>query len=217
MLIRCFIIVVFSFIFTSSPGIYAEDDVVNAASGSLPIVVLGDSLSAGFGISQNESWVSLLQNRLSSKQYPYNVINASVSGETSSGGLSRLNRILAIHSPAIVILELGANDGLRGLPIQQMENNLSFIVEQSLKAKSKVLLVGMQIPPNYGPDYTNKFHMAYQNIAKKFNISLAPFLLDGVATNNNLMQSDGLHPRAEAQHRLLDNIWLYLEQLLTDR
>ncbi len=182
---------------------------------SAVILVLGDSLSAAYGISQDESWVGLLQKRLTQKHYSYKVVNASITGETTSGGLSRLDHALATHIPDIVILELGANDGLRGLPITQMQHNLSAIIVRIKKANARVLLVGMQIPTNYGFNYTQKFHNSYKSLAKDYKLELVPFLLEGVATKRALLQSDGLHPRAEAQPVLLDNVWPYLKKLIT--
>jgi acyl-CoA thioesterase-1 len=182
---------------------------------SAVILVLGDSLSAAYGISQNESWVDLLQKRLAQKHYSYKVVNASITGETTSGGLSRLDHALATHIPDIVILELGANDGLRGLPITQMQHNLSAIIIRIEKANARVLLVGMQIPTNYGFNYTQKFRDSYKILAENYKLELVPFLLEGVATKRALLQSDGLHPRAEAQPVLLDNVWPYLKRLIT--
>jgi acyl-CoA thioesterase I len=178
------------------------------------IVVFGDSLSAGYGIPQNESWVSLLQARLSQQKLAYTVINASISGETTSGGLARFNEMLTAHKPSIVILELGANDGLRGLPVSELRNNLNNMILQAKAAKTKLLLVGMKIPPNYGQKYSRDFSASYAILAKQHKIKLVPFLLDGVAGKPSLIQDDGLHPLAVAQPALLNNVWAQLKSLL---
>ena len=174
---------------------------------------MGDSLSAGFGIDQSRGWVNLLAKRLETAAYPHRIFNASISGETSQGGLNRLPNALK-QKPSIVVIELGANDGLRGLSLEQLRNNLEKMIILSQQAGAKILLIGMQMPPNYGPAYTNGFHHLYLELAKKYNVSLAPFLLDNVATHRELMQGDNLHPTAEAQPALLDNVWSYLLPLL---
>ncbi len=175
------------------------------------ILVLGDSLSAGYGIPVEKGWVSLLQRRLVERGFPYRVVNASISGDTTSGGLSRLPAALELHRPAIVVLELGANDGLRGQPPMAMSRNLSRMIERSQQAGARVLLAEMRIPPNYGPLYAQKFQATFGELAQHYTIPLIPFLLDGVAGNPALIQDDGLHPRAEAQPRILDNVWAVLE------
>jgi len=174
------------------------------------ILVLGDSLSAAYGIPRERGWVSLLQQRLPNG----NVINAGISGDTTDGGLARLPNLLEKHQPDIVILELGANDGLRGFQIQRIRDNLRQLVQLSQRANSKVLLIGSKIPPNYGLRYTSDFYESYTALAHEFKLPLVPFLLDGVATNPELMQDDGLHPRAEGQQRILDNVWKYLQPML---
>ncbi len=178
------------------------------------ILVLGDSLSAGYGIPVEKGWVSLLQRRLVERGFPYRVVNASISGDTTSGGLSRLPAALELHRPAIVVLELGANDGLRGQPPMAMSRNLSRMIERSQQAGARVLLAEMRIPPNYGPLYAQKFQATFGELAQHYAIPLIPFLLDGVAGNPALIQDDGLHPRAEAQPRILDNVWAVLEPAL---
>lgn len=196
--------------------------VVLALLGSLPIyataaptiVVLGDSLSAAYGIRVEEGWVSLMQKRLTSQGYGYRVVNASVSGETTAGGLARLPRALELHRPAVVILELGGNDGLRGLPIEQVRTNLDSMIRQSRAAGARVLLTGMRVPPNYGPAYTEKFHALYTDLARQYRLSLVPFLMEDVALDKTLMQADGLHPNERAQPVLLDEIWPLLQPLL---
>ncbi|MGB5063232.1 MAG: arylesterase [Candidatus Competibacter sp.] len=182
-----------------------------ARAESSVILVLGDSLSAGYGIPVEKGWVSLLQRRLVERGFPYRVVNASISGDTTSGGLSRLPAALELHHPAIVVLELGANDGLRGQPPMAMSRNLSRMIERSQQAGARVLLAEMRIPPNYGPLYAQKFQATFGELAQHYAIPLIPFLLDGVAGNPALIQDDGLHPRAEAQSRILDNVWAVLE------
>jgi acyl-CoA thioesterase-1 len=182
------------------------------------IVVFGDSLSAAYGIAQHEGWVSLLQQRL--KQNPNKiislskVINASISGETTSGGLSRFADMLKAQQPHIVIIELGANDGLRGLSPIDMRNNLEAMMQLALNSKAKVLLLGMKIPPNYGLKYSQQFSENYTNLAKKYQVPLVPFFLEGVAGNPTLIQADGLHPTAAVQPTLLENVWPTLEIML---
>ena len=183
---------------------------------SQTIVVFGDSLSAGYGIQPNEGWVSLLQARLSQQKLPYQVVNVSISGETTSGGLARFSEMLATHKPSIIILELGANDGLRGLPVNEMRSNLNNMILQAKAAKTKLLLVGMKIPPNYGQKYSRDFSASYAILAKQHKIKLVPFLLDGVAGKPSLIQDDGLHPIATAQLKLLDNVWPKLEKLFNE-
>ncbi|MEZ0232379.1 MAG: arylesterase [Methylophilaceae bacterium] len=178
------------------------------------ILVFGDSLSAAYGIPREQGWVSLLQERLKTQGYPYHVVNASISGETTSGGLSRINAALKEHQPAIVLIELGANDGLRGLSIDALQNNLSKIIETSKKSKAQVILVGMRIPPNYGIRYAKEFSAAYTNLAKQYQLPLIPFLLDGIAGKPELTIEDGLHPNVTAQPQLLDNVWKTLMPVL---
>ena len=178
------------------------------------IVVLGDSLSAAYGIRVEEGWVSLMQKRLTLQGYGYRVVNASVSGETTAGGLARLPRALQLHRPAIVILELGGNDGLRGLPLEQVRTNLDSMIRQSRAAGARVLLTGMRVPPNYGPAYTEKFHALYTDLARRYRLSLVPFLMEDVALDKTLLQADGLHPNERGQPVLLDEIWPLLQPLL---
>ena len=178
------------------------------------ILVFGDSLSAAYGMPAEQGWVSLLQRRLVERGYPQRIVNASISGETTSGGLSRLPAALQQHRPALIILELGANDGLLGQPPMILAHHLAQMIELSQQAGAKVLLAEMRIPPNYGPLYTQKFQAAFGELAEKYAISLIPFLLNGVAGNPALTQDDGLHPRAEAQARILENVWPTLEAVL---
>lgn len=178
------------------------------------ILVVGDSLSAGYGIEVSHGWVSLLQRRLQEAGFPHHVVNASISGDTTRGGLSRLPAALERHDPAMVILELGGNDGLRALPLQEIRANLAGMIELSQQAGAQVILVEMRIPPNYGPTYTEKFQALFGELARRYDIPMVPFLLRGVADKAALMQGDGIHPRAEAQSRILDNVWPMLEPLL---
>jgi len=186
------------------------------ASGST-ILVFGDSLSAAYGVRPEQGWVTLLTQRLQTQGYGYQVINASVSGETSSGGLERLPRALSLHAPDILILELGANDGLRGLPVNAMHDNLAEMVRLAQAAGARVLLVAIRIPPNYGPRYTDEFGRAYGEIAQKYHLPLVPFLLEKVALDAALMQEDGLHPNAAAQPIILDTVWPHLKPLLKNK
>ena len=185
---------------------------VYAASNS--ILIYGDSLSAAYGIPQQLGWVSLLQQRLEDQHFPYKVINASVSGETSSGGLSRLNATLDEHQPNIVILELGANDGLRGLPLSVMKDNLAQMIEQSKRSGAKVLLIGMKIPPNYGPKYSQSFKKKYQQLSQELKVPRVPFMLQGMENRPELIQDDGLHPNVQGQPIILENIWPQLKLIL---
>ena len=178
------------------------------------LLVLGDSVSAGYGIPIERGWVSLLQRRLAERGYPQRVVTASISGDATSGGLSRVPAALQRERPAIVILELGANDGLRGQSPATISENLARLIELSQKAGARVLLAEMRIPPNYGPSYTQKFQAMFGDLAQRYSIALIPFLLDGVAGDPTLTQDDGIHPRAEAQQRILDNVWPTLEQAL---
>ncbi|WP_020209071.1 arylesterase [Gilvimarinus chinensis] len=179
-----------------------------------PILVMGDSLSAGYGIDLNSGWVQLLQEKLESHKFSHAVINASVSGETTTGGAARLDKLLKTHKPSIVILELGGNDGLRGQPVNITRDNLSAMIDASLNANAQVLLLGMQIPPNYGARYTQMFSDIYPELAQEYQVTLVPFMLDGVALNRELMRNDSIHPTEEAQPMILDNVWPYLEPLL---
>ena len=187
----------------------------SSASANEPtLLVLGDSLSAAFGIDEKQGWVSLLQTRINQENRAYKVINASISGETSAGGVSRLPGLLKTYQPDIVILALGANDGLRGLSLNEMRSNLASMINQAKSDGAKVLLVGMQLPPNYGPAYIRLFHDTFLSLAEEEHIPLVPFLLEGVGGKRELFQPDGLHPIAQAQARILDNVWHQLEKLL---
>ncbi len=188
-----------------------------SATTSAPVIlVLGDSLSAAHGIDQRQGWVSLLQLRLQGDRFPHRVVNISISGETTAGGLSRLGPALARHRPAIVIIELGANDGLRGLPLAQMRGNLQAMIDRAKDRGARVLLIGMRLPPNYGPRYTRGFQDIYLALAKANATALVPFLLQGVSERREWMQADNLHPSAEAQPALLENVWPALLPLLKE-
>ena len=177
------------------------------------VLVMGDSLSAGYGIDIEKSWVSLLEKELTKKN-DVQIINASVSGETSSGGNNRLGALLNEHKPDIVILELGGNDALRGQPLKLLEKNLQAMIDSSKKNNAEVLLTGMQIPPNYGARYSNQFKELYPKLAEKNNIALVPFLLEGIGGKPELMQRDGIHPTAEAQPIIVNNVKPALEKML---
>jgi acyl-CoA thioesterase-1 len=181
---------------------------------SQTILVFGDSLSAAYGIPREAGWTSLLEKKLAQEKPGWRLVNASVSGETTSSGLRRIGPTLAQHKPAIVILELGANDGLRGLPVTEMQRNLAAIIQTCQKTHARVLLVGMKVPPNYGISYAKDFSATFPALAGKFKTRLVPFLLEGVAGEPTLTQADGLHPLAQAQPRLLQNVWPALRPLL---
>ncbi|MBU1665113.1 MAG: arylesterase [Gammaproteobacteria bacterium] len=185
-----------------------------ASSGASPtILVFGDSLSAAYGIPRESGWVSLLQRQLPQ----HRVVNASVSGETTAGGLTRLPNILAAHRPHLTIIELGANDGLRGLPLQYTARNLEAMIDLAKKQGSEVLLVGMRLPPNYGPAYMLRFERLFTRVAKAKNVRLVPFLLEGMAEQRDRFLADGLHPDAGAQPLLVDNIWRELKPMLKEK
>ncbi len=180
------------------------------------LLVFGDSLSAGYRMDEEEGWVALLATRLAGEGVNVRVVNASVSGETTDGGLARLPAALDTHKPAIVILELGGNDGLRGLPVANIKQNLMQMVALSQAAGARVILAGIQIPPNYGPRYTGPFTSQYQEIAEDMQLPLNPFLIDGIPQQPELMQDDGIHPRAEAQGLVLENVWPVLAPVLKE-
>jgi acyl-CoA thioesterase-1 len=179
-----------------------------------PVLVLGDSLSAAYRIAPDAGWVHLLEQRLQQSPAPRPVVNASISGETTAGALARLPPLLAEHKPALVVVELGANDGLRGLPLPEIRDNLKRIVTASRAAGAAVVLVGIELPINYGPQYRDGLRSLYRDMAQEFNLPLVPFLLDGVALDPELMQDDGLHPRAEGEAKVFANVWPVLEPAL---
>ena len=186
----------------------------DAAAADRTILVFGDSLSAAYGLRPEQGWVALLDKRLRSQGYGFTVVNASVGGETTSGGLQRLPRALELNKPQILILELGSNDALRGLPLGNAKDNLSKMVELGEKAGAKVLLVGMRIPPNYGPKYTADFVKMYADLSARHHVPLVPFLLESVALDGSRMQEDGLHPNALGEPAVLDTLWPQLVPLL---
>jgi acyl-CoA thioesterase-1 len=185
-----------------------------ASAGSPVLLVLGDSLSAAYNIGQDRGWVSLMQRRLARDGYPHRVVNASISGETSGGGLARLPRLLEEHRPAVVVIELGANDGLRALSAKVLGDNLRAMITASRAAGARVLLLGIRLPPNYGAAFNARFEKVYAEVAAEAGVALEPFFLRGIAERRELMLPDGLHPAAEAQPMLLDNVWPTLAPLL---
>jgi acyl-CoA thioesterase I len=187
---------------------------VPATASAGTILVFGDSLSAGYGLAQDHSWVALLEKRLRDDGFSYKVANASISGETTAGGANRITGALQAHQPDIVVIELGANDGLRGQSVDSMKRNLESIIDASRRAKAEVLLVGMRLPPNYGPAYTEKFRQAYNELARSKKTAFVPFLFEGFADDLRYFQSDRVHPTAEAQALMLDTIWKGLKALL---
>ncbi|MFL9673171.1 arylesterase [Pseudomonas marginalis] len=184
----------------------------NAAAGT--VLIVGDSISAGFGLDTSKGWVALLQQRLKKEGFDDKVVNASISGDTSAGGLARLPAALAEHKPDVVVIELGGNDGLRGQPPAQLQQNLASMIEQSQASGAKVLLLGMQIPPNYGKRYVDAFAKVFNDVATAKKVPLVPFFLEGIGGNPALMQADGLHPAVGAQGKLLENVWPTLKPLL---
>ena len=187
------------------------------AAGTPVILVVGDSLSAEYGLKRGSGWVALLEARLAQQKISARVVNARISGDTTSGGRTRLAALLAQHKPTHVILELGGNDALRGLPIAATQDNLAAMTQAAQKAGARVLLVGMQVPPNYGSDYANRFSGVFAKVARQYKAGLVPFLLQGVADAADpraLFQSDGIHPKEVAQARMLDNVWPELKKLL---
>ena len=177
-------------------------------------MVLGDSISAGYGIPVERGWVALLQEQLSSKGYSYDVVNASISGDTTHGAEARLNKLLDTRLPDIAVVELGGNDGLRGLMPDEIEKNLDTIITNLKDRGVRILLIPMELPPNYGPVYTSRFREMYQRLGKEQGIKVGKFILDGIGDRPELMQSDGIHPIAEAQEKMLDNIWPALQPML---
>ena len=181
------------------------------------IVVVGDSLSSGYGIAAGQSWVAMLEDRLQAEGYGYQVVNASIAGDTSAGGLARLPRLLALHDPALVVIELGGNDGLRGQPVAALRGNLTKMIELSRDSGADVVLAGMQIPPNYGTKYTHALAAVYPELAQAYDAALIEFLLADVALHRELMQPDGIHPNAAGQKVVFANVWRVLGPLLTPR
>lgn len=201
----------------SSSGVFAQGATQTAAGKPAVILVVGDSLSAEYGLARGTGWVALLEKQLAQEKINAKVINASVSGETTSGGRSRMAALLQQHQPSQVVIELGGNDALRGLPLQNTQDNLSFMAQSAQKAGAKVLLVGMQVPPNYGTDYANRFAAVFEGVAKANKTAVVPFFLKGVADGadpTRLFQADRIHPKAEAHPQMLANVWPELKKLL---
>ena len=205
--IRLFIVSFFAIFLLAVSG-------CEAANNSQTILIIGDSLSASYGIDEEQSWVVLLQDRLNDEGYGYRVINASISGDTTGGGLRRLPRALEQHEPGVVVIELGGNDGLRGTPIHVIRSNLGSMIELAQETGARVILAGMEMPPNYGAAYTGDFSRMYPELAEDYGVSLIGFFMKNVALDPDLMQPDRIHPNAEGQSILLDNVWPVLESLL---
>lgn len=186
----------------------------HSASKTSPVLVLGDSLSAEYGLPRGTGWVALLEARLKEKKIDTTIVNASISGDTTSSGRSRLPALLSQHRPAVVIIELGGNDGLRGLPLAATEANFRAMVGAAQQSGAKVLLTGMRMPPNYGREYTEQFFSIYPRVAKDSNAALVPFLLEGIAEKQQLFQADRIHPMAEAHPTILENVWPHLKPLV---
>ena len=187
-----------------------------AAEEHYTLLIFGDSLSAAYGIEEEQGWVTLLGNKISAEERPFRVINGSVSGETSTGGLARLPAMLNSYSPDVVVLELGGNDGLRGLPLELLKQNLAKMIDLAEQSGARVILTGIQIPPNYGPRYTVPFAELYAELAAEKALDLVPFLIEGIPQQAELMQNDGIHPKAEAQFMVVDNVWPTLERVLSE-
>jgi acyl-CoA thioesterase-1 len=187
---------------------------LGAAAAEKSILIFGDSLSAAYGITQSRSWVALLEERLKRERIDYSVANASISGDTSAGGRARIDAALARHRPTVVIVALGANDGLRGLPVAQMNANLAAIIERAQKSGARVLLIGMQMPPNYGPEYTAGVQKAVADLARRYKVALVPFMLEGFAEKREFFLPDRLHPNEQAQPLILEQVWPKLKPLL---
>lgn len=186
---------------------------VAVADGPRTILVVGDSLSAAFGLEARSGWVALLDQRLRESGFDYKVINASISGDTTASGLARLPALLSAHKPAVVIIELGGNDGLRGLSLDQLRHNLAAMTARTKASGARVLLVGIELPPNYGARYTERFRRVYQDTARAQQVALVPSILAGIGADRQLMQADGIHPTADAQGRMLNNVWPHLQLL----
>lgn len=199
---------------TAEPIEVAEPAQAAGQADAPVLLVLGDSLSAAYGLPLDQGWVNLLQARIDERVLPYRVVNAAISGDTIAGGLSRLPALLADHQPEIVLIELGANDGLRGFPPSKIEDDLVTLVEQAQAVDAQVVLIGLRLPPNYGPAYTERFQRLFANAAERTGVALVPRLLAGVADDLALMQADGLHPTAEAQPMILETVWPVLAPLL---
>ena len=184
---------------------------IPAAHSAPPVIlVFGDSLSAEYGLKRGSGWVSLMQDRLKQKGFPHRIVNASISGETTAGGAARLGAVLKKHRPELVVLELGGNDGLRGLPIAQTRANLKSMATMATQSGAKTLIVGIQIPPNYGPDYARQFGQLFESVGQELRLPVVPFLLEGIADNPNMFQADEIHPNEQAQPTMLNHVWTAL-------
>ncbi|GGD47094.1 arylesterase [Pseudoxanthomonas indica] len=204
-------------LFTAAVPVFAQAPAKASTSPSAAtrtVLVMGDSLSAAYGLSTAQGWVALTADRVNKTQPGWRVVNASISGETTAGGASRIAAELQRHKPAVVVIELGANDGLRGLSLTQTRANLDKMIRAAQQAKAKVLLIGMRIPPNYGPDYTRGFEANYSDLARQYKVALLPFLLEPIARDRANFQDDNLHPIASAQPKLRDHVWTALAPLL---
>jgi acyl-CoA thioesterase-1 len=199
---------------TSSSIAYSSTGTAISPTEATTIMIYGDSLSAGYGLPQKTGWVTLLKKQLKTQQSVYQVINASISGETTLGGLNRIEQVLKRYHPNIVIVELGVNDGLRGLPIKSIHDNLEAIVKACKQSKASILLVGMRLPPNYGVTYIQKFSSIYQQIAKRHELRLVPFLLAGFGDKPEYFQEDNMHPNENAQEKILTNVWKVLHKMI---
>jgi acyl-CoA thioesterase-1 len=202
------------FLASALPVLAQAGTAADKVTASATVLILGDSISAAYGMSLEEGWVALLAAQLAQEQLPYEVVNASISGETSAGAAARLPSLLERHRPRVVVVELGGNDGLRGYPVKRLRENLRSMAELSQQANATVLFLGMQIPPNYGSRYTSAFRDSFALVAEQTNSALAPFMLEGIAGVPTLMQADGIHPTPQAQQQLLTNVWPYLRPLL---
>jgi len=189
----------------------------SAAAAAPVVLILGDSVSAGYGLPAEAGWATLLQQRLAAEHYPHRVVNASISGDTTAGGKARLDALLARNHPAVTVIELGGNDGLRGGSLDAMRANLDAMTVAAQKSGSRVLIVGLRLPPNYGSVYVHRFETTYGDIARERKAALVPFLFDGFAEDNAMFQTDRIHPVVAAQSRLLDNVWPHLKPLLGEQ
>ncbi len=204
----------------NAPAFGAASSIAKKSGGAnerAVILVLGDSLSAEYGLQRGQGWVQLLANRLQQSGANYTVVNASISGDTTSGGRSRLPALLKQHRPSIVIIELGGNDGLRGLPVARMQDNLEAMVRASQAAGARVVVAGIRMPPNYGREYSERFYGAFSSIARQYNTALVPFLLEGFSDSSDFFQADRIHPSAQAQSRILQTVWPVLEPMVVAR
>ncbi|UCC13276.1 MAG: arylesterase [Gammaproteobacteria bacterium] len=196
--------------------VFVLNPLIVSAEDRPALLILGDSLSAGYGLARNEAWAALLQRRLQEEGYPHRVINAGISGDTTRGGLARLPRALSIHQPQIVVIELGGNDGLRAIPAEEIRDNLTKLVILSRESGAKPLIAGVTLPPNYGPEYTRSFQAAFESVATEQQVPLTPFILEGIALRQGMMQDDGIHPTAAAQPLILKNLWPWIQTLLDE-